>query len=236
MLAVVDHRAPEAIIRGLLGCGFDILKMPSHPDLPHPVAAHPDMLLFFARDRILCTQVYAQIAKKELEILSKATSKPMVCVEEAVSAQYPSDILLNAAVVGNTLICRTDHTAKALLADTEYTVCNTRQGYAKCSTLPIGDRALITADPSIARVARENAFDVLKVEESPIEILQYDNGFIGGASSYAPYTELRELYFCGDWKSHRNANEIEEFCHKHKRIPIALADRPLVDLGTVFLI
>jgi hypothetical protein len=236
MLAVIDHRAPKEITDGLTRNGFDLLKLPEHPDLPSPVASHPDMLLFFAKDRILCTKKYAQIAKKELSILSLQAQKPIVCIDDEVEGYYPKDILLNAAVVGNTLFCKADHTASEVLESIDGMVCNMGQGYAKCSVVPIAKDAMITADPSIAKAAKRIGIDVLEVSPAQIEIQQYDSGFLGGASSFAPYREWKEIYFCGDLFSHPDANKIQEFCFKYQKNPISLANRPLIDLGTIFFV
>ena len=236
MLAVIDRRAPKEIVDGLRQHGFTPLMLPPHPDLPSPVASHPDMLLFFAKDRILCTEQYARIAKQELETLSEHTKKPIVCVRDKVEKTYPRDILLNASTVGDALICNAAHTASEVFECVDATVCNVRQGYAKCSVVPIAPNALITSDPSIAKSAKKIGIDVLTVSAAPIEIPQYDCGFLGGATSFAPYTELASVYFCGNLRAHPDALEIERFCLQYKKTPISLAEIPLTDLGTVFLL
>lgn len=236
MIAVIDGRAPRHIIKGLVAHGFEPLPLPPHPNLPKPVASHPDMLLFFAPNGCFCTEIYAEIAKKELEILSKHTGMPIIKVRQSVAPLYPHDILLNAARIGNRLFCLEDHTAEELTHDEGYKICHVRQGYAKCSTLPVGDHALITADPSIGAAAQAEGLDVLLTKPAKIELQGYDTGFLGGASSFAPYRDLSEIYFCGDIQTHPEADRIVEFCQRHHEKPVSLADGSLYDLGTVFLI
>lgn len=235
MLAVIDFRAPQNIINGLKKHGFEILPLPSHPALPVPVSAHPDMLLFFAKDRILCTKEYKRIASRELSVLEKAAKRPIVCVEERVQDRYPNDILLNAAIVGQHLFCLAEYTAKEIRSDTQYTVCNVRQGYAKCSVVPIDGQSLITEDASIEKSATSMGLSVLKIDATHIELPGYDTGFLGGATSYAPYGDIDEIYFCGHLESHPQAKKIHAFCEKRGKKAISLSEDPLFDLGTVFL-
>ena len=147
MLAVVDCRIPWDAAAELARRGYTVLHMPPHPALPSPVASHPDMLLFFAPDAIYCTNSYQAIAQRELSVLSAHTQKPIRTVTGEVGERYPTDILLNAAPVGDRLFCLPAHTARELTAQAGYRVVPVRQGYAKCSAVPLTHNALITADP-----------------------------------------------------------------------------------------
>lgn len=236
MLAIIDERTPAKISDALIARGHSLLQLKPHPALPAPVASHPDMLLFFARNFILCTKDYARIANAELMQISAACAKPIVTVDERVSDRYPNDILFNCATIGKHVFCHPSHTAKAIVNDSDYTIHPVRQGYAKCSVVPVGDHALITADPAIASVAKRDGFDVLQITSSKIDLPAYDTGFLGGATSFAPYCGIKEIYFCGDLQTHPDAKEITAFCHRHGRIPVSLTKDPLTDLGTVFLI
>ena len=236
MLAIIDSRSPNKIRDALKDRGYEVLGLPPHPALPSPVASHPDMLLFFDADRILCTKEYQRIAKRELEVLSKAAQKPIVCVEETVANVYPQDILLNAATVGEYVFCLAEYTAGLIRDREHYTVRSVRQGYAKCSTVPIDNRSLITSDPSIAKVAKEQGLSVLRTDAVPIELPGYDTGFLGGATSYAPYGSTDEIFFCGNFMLHPQAEQILAFCKERGKTPVSLSEDPLMDLGTVFLI
>ena len=236
MLAIIDHRTPRKICKGLKKQGFKLLKLPSHPTLPIPVSAHPDMLLFFTEDAIITTLDYVSVARRKLYKLSRYTKMPLFTIKESQKAEYPEDILLNAAVVGNRVFCLQEHTARIIVDSPKHTICPVRQGYAKCSTVPVGSDALITADEGIAKVARNAGIDVLQIEPSHIDIQGYDTGFLGGATSFSPYQDLETIYFCGEWREHPQATEIESFLKKHNKTPVSLANMPLTDIGTVFLV
>lgn len=234
MTAVVDARIPLTAEQALRDRGFAILKLPPHPSLPTPVASHPDMLLFFARNAVFCTKSYYTVAKAILEKLSRAAQRPLVAVKEELGATYPHDILLNAAPIGDHLFCLPEYTANEIKEG--YRVVPIRQGYAKCSTVPVGERALITADPSIARAAQVNGIDTLTIRAGHVALSGYDTGFLGGASSFAPYGGTSEIFFCGNLSTHPDHAAINGFCNEYGFDTVSLSDEPLTDVGTIFLI
>ena len=236
MLAVVDCRIPWDAAAELARRGYTVLHMPPHPALPSPVASHPDMLLFFAPDAIYCTNSYQAIAQRELSVLSAHTQKPIRTVTGEVGERYPTDILLNAAPVGDRLFCLPAHTARELTAQAGYRVVPVRQGYAKCSAVPIMHNALITADPSIATAAAQAGCSVLRLSAHATALKGYGTGFLGGAASFAPYLPMRELLFCGDLDTHPDAAQIRDFCRAHGVTCVSLSNAPLYDVGTIFLL
>lgn len=234
MTAVVDIRIPAKAESALKKRGFSVCKLPPHPALPSPVASHPDMLVFFAQDAVFCTRSYLSVAERELKMLSRVAQRPLRVLAEDVGNVYPHDVLLNAAPVGDRLLCLTKHTANEIVA--RYRPISVRQGYAKCSTLPVGDNAIVTADPSITQAARQNGIDVLTVREGSVGLECYGTGFLGGAASYAPYGDSREIFFCGALSSHPDHAVISRFCNERGYETVSLSDDPLTDMGTIFLI
>lgn len=234
MTAVVDIRIPKAAEASLVANGFSVVKLPPHPALPRPVASHPDMLVFFDRDCIFCTRSYFEIAKQELEVISESCQKPIRLVSDEVGSAYPLDILLNAAPLGDRLICHSKHTARELTA--LYKVIPVKQGYAKCSTVILGSRAIITEDASIAQAAEQSGVDVLRISPNAVRLAGYDTGFLGGAASLAPYGGTDNIYFCGDLNTHPSARDIQAFCKQHGFSAVSLSNEPLTDVGTIFLI
>lgn len=237
MLAVTDRNAPQCLKNALALHGFSLLSLPPHPALPAPIAGHPDLLLFFLPDAILTTEAYSEIARRELEVLGKHTGKPIVTVAEELSETYPGDVLFNAAPVGTRLFCHAAGCSRALTESGAFEICPVKQGYAKCSTVPVGDSALITADASIEKAAHGAGLDVLRVSAGFVSLTGYDTGFLGGASSFAPYGGVDTVYFCGSLDSHPDAGAIRAFCASHGTVAASLDDSlPLSDIGTVFLL
>lgn len=236
MLAVVDCRFPEDAQSTLWEYGYETVKLPPHPHLSTSVASHPDMLLFFVSDAILTTRTYVQVAKQELKRISEFLQKPILTVREELGNTYPQDILLNAAPIGRKLFCYAAHTATELTHRDDFEVCSVRQGYAKCSVLPVGKQALITEDPSIASTAKNMGLDVLKISAGAVQLSPYPNGFLGGASSLAPYQPIRKILFCGNLDLHPDADSIRHFLQKHGYEALSLSKSPLLDVGTIYLI
>jgi hypothetical protein len=111
------------------------------------------MLLFFAPCGVFSTKSYAEIANKELEQISGHLGKPIFMIEKDFENCYPKDVLFNAVTVGKRLLCLPMATASEVTRLFANNVLPVRQGYTKCSTLPVGDNALITSDISIASAA-----------------------------------------------------------------------------------
>ena len=236
MIAVVSEQIPQLAEIRLRELGYRIQKLPPHPALPAPVASHPDMLLFFAPDAILCTESYLRIATRELTAIARAVGLPIRPVAQDYGPNYPHDILLNAASIGKYLFCLPSHTAKEIQAIPQITLCAVRQGYAKCSTVPVGDHALITEDPSIATAAKAHGLEALQISPNNVRLPGYDTGFLGGACSYAPYHDPKELLMCGNLALHKEADAILAFLHRNGKKAVLLTDSPLTDVGTVFII
>ena len=236
MTAILDERTPQSVIKALHRLGHETLLLPPAKHLPAPVASHPDMLLFFSPDAILCTKGYLASAKETLSRVSRAAGLPLRTVEADYGEQYPSDVPLDALLMGDVLFCNPSTVAKEILGYFSDRVISVRQGYTKCATLPVGRDALITADPSILSAAAQHEISALNVSAGGIRINGYDYGFIGGCTSFAPYKKTDSIYFCGDLQSHPDGKRIEEFCLSRGVEPISLGSEPLTDVGTMFLI
>ena len=235
MLAITNHTFPKEAEERLLRLGHRTLRLPPHPSLPQPVASHPDMLLFFSSDAIFCTKSYYEIATPELNEISLVYGAPVRFVEKEYGSEYPRDVLLNALALEENLFCNTKTIANELL-ELGLEPCHVNQGYTKCSSLPLGDHALITSDASIAKCAKEHGIDVLQIQEGHISLPGYDYGFIGGCASFAPRGGLNTVFFCGDLSVHPDAQKIEYFCDSHKFNVMNLCKNCLCDIGTIFMI
>lgn len=236
MIAILDCRTPRSALEVLQKRGFEPLLLPPHPALPSPVASHPDLLLFFTETECLTVRSYGQIAQPILFEIAQKTRRKIVFCDEELGDQYPRDILLDAAKIGEHLICHSDHTSKKVLERFPSAVIPTRQGYAKCACVPVSDHALITSDRSIEKAAVSAGISVLRIESGNVELPGYDTGFIGGAASCTIGRDLDEIYFCGDLDRHPSGDQIRAFCQRHGKTAVTLGDFPLTDVGTMFLL
>lgn len=235
MLAIADCRLPRDIIASLMSHGFEPLLLPPFPALPPPVASHPDMLIFILGESLLTHRDYYAIAKEEINRICKAGGFRLILSDERVGRKYPSDILFNAAPVGRMIFARRDavsHHISRIANDIGIGFIDIRQGYARCSILPVSESAMITADTGIARAALEHGFDTLAIRPGFVRLAGYNTGFIGGASGVCK----DKVFFCGNIKSHPDADAIISFCAARGRGVLSLSDGDLFDAGTLFFI
>ena len=236
MIAILDCRTPLSAQSMIRARGFETILLPPHPALPSPVASHPDLLLFFTTSECLTVRSYARVAEPILDMIAQKTNRRIFFCDEELGSQYPQDILLDAAQIGERVICYPDHTSKKIIEQYQDNVISVRQGYAKCACVPVSNRALITADRSIEKAAKNAGISVLLIQEGNVDLPGYNTGFIGGAASYSLDKNLNEIYFCGDLGRHPNGEEICAFCQQHGKVAVSLGDFPLIDVGTMFLL
>ena len=201
---------------------FRVLTLPPFLALSSAVSSHADMLLCPLGEALATHPTYYSENKK----LFDENSIKIIKIDEAAGKKYPDDILLNGLFLSEKLYGRTDKLSKTLVSYAKENVF-TRQGYARCSVCKLSERAIITADNSIARTASENGVDTLKISAGNILLEGYDYGFIGGAS----FTYNDTVFFFGKIELHPDFDKIRDFAAKHSVKLVSLSDKPLHDIG-----
>ncbi len=175
---LVNERFPAEFRRELATYG-EVLAVPPFDAMDFPVNAHPDML---------AVNVYGTLfVHAENAVLCALLSEhniPFRTVSAKAGKNYPEDVALNIFTVGKLLFACEKHASAEILAfarENGYEVVNVRQGYAKCSTMLVGN-AIITADTGIYKAAVSHGVDALLISPAHVGIEKYDTGFIGGAS------------------------------------------------------
>ena len=235
-IAVLGESAPPQMEQLLRDRGYDTVRLHRNPRLPEPVAAHPDLSVFFAPDAVYTTAQYAVLAEQALAVICRRVGRPLRTVAKDVGGCYPGDVLLDALPLGSRLFCLPGATAQELTGHPAYRVVPVRQGYAKCSALPVGTNALASADPSILAAAERDGLEVLRLSPGGIRLDGYNTGFIGGAASFAPYGKPDECFFCGDLQMHPDGAALRAFLAAHGMTCRGLPGLPLTDIGTVYIV
>lgn len=233
--AVLDCRIPPECERVLIEYGYDTIKLCGAEYLAPEVASHPDMIMLPVGDKLFCHARY--LAQKDCDdIVAEIASRANFTVHataEQTCEKYPHDVLFNAALVGDVLIC-SEYTSKDVICEAErknLTLVKVKQGYSKCSSAVIGDSAIITADAGIYRAALNNGIDALLISAGGIDLPGYDTGFIGGTCGY----DDGKLFFCGDVEMHPDGKWIIDFCAAHNCEAVSLCKgMKLFDVGTIF--
>ena len=232
--AFVDFRISKAIKNALSSFADNIISLPPLLALPAPVASHPDMLIWCYGKTIVTWSAYkAQNADIFTEL--ERAGFEILTSNETPSDKYPLDVPLNVATVGANIIANTravSQKIKEIAADRGLSLLHTNQGYAKCSTCIVSERAIITADASIHALAEKNGISSLLVSTDGVALDGYDKGFIGGASG----SDGTSLFFCGDLSNHPDGKRIAAFCAEHGKKAVSLSNEPLYDYGTVLFL
>ena len=186
------------------------------PSLPMPLAAHPDMQAIGLLGKVFS---------------AGETAAQLGCTDtgEAFGKKYPHDVLFNGFALGNRLFCNTaafSRTVQAFAKENGMEIIHVRQGYAKCSTLVLHDKQIITADRGIAAAVAPYA-DVLCIRKGDVALPPYDYGFIGGAS----FVLGQSVCFFGDLDTHADAAQIKTCIENNGYKAVSLSDEPLCDCG-----
>lgn len=233
----ISEHLPAPCISALHRLGHQTISLPVDPRLAPQVASHPDMLLFLIDHTLICDRFYYEsYAKNQIDLACKTGNLTLSLTDEPPKPEYPYDIRFNAFCIGKYLFCYRAYTSPTVLKAAEEngkTIVSVRQGYARCSTCPVGDHALITADPSILQAARkQNDLDALSVHQGHIELPGYPYGFLGGSCG----TDGKHLFFCGSLSRHPDGNTIHQFCERHSVEVVELSTDPLFDGGSLIFI
>ena len=234
-VALVDERIDSAARLALEVLGYHTLTMPKCLRLAEAVSSHPDMLTLLLGDTLLTEGEYLREARDIFHEIGKLVPRLKIeAIAETLSPEYPSDCLLNALPIGDTLFCR----ERSLSADAielaracGLNIINVNQGYPACTVLALGARHAITADRGMAKAMQGVGIEVLLIEDGGIELPPHEYGFIGGAAG----VHGDKVYFIGDLSTHSCGGEIAEFCREAGFEVISLGGR-LRDLGRIIFI
>ena len=197
------------VIAALRERNIDYIVVKSSTILPRPVAAHADMLCYYAGNGNMLTY--------DEDIIEYLSAKGYSCTmpRQSLGARYPHDIALNCLRIHDLLLANTRACAREVieLAEKEgRKIIDVKQGYVRCSTAVISQRAAITADRKIADALEKNGVEVLRICAGGIEIDEYDYGFIGGCCvCVAPDT----IMVAGALSTHADGDRIIDFIKGH---------------------
>ena len=235
MIALIDCRTSAITLDSLKNHGVEPVLMPPSPSLQTGVASHTDMLVFIGFGRLFCHTSYYESNNALIDNIIQLSGLSLSLSSEEWTNDYPRDVLFNACLIGNKLICNDKTVSRDVLrtaCDSGIEIVNVSQGYTKCSICAVSDNAIITADKSIAKACQKVGMDVLLVSEGHISLPPYKFGFIGGTSGLCKDS----VYFCGSLLTHHDGDRINEFCLKHGKKAVSLSNGDLQDVGSIFFV
>lgn len=211
--------------------GYNIIFSDTIKVFHIPEQKHPDMQLLPIQNNLFMLNECIGL-KEKLSTLNKI----VVCCDKAAGKYYPENISLNCLYLNNTLygkISKVDKTVLDYCNKNHIRTVNVNQGYTRCSTLVINQKAVITADKSIEKALKKDGVEVLLVFPGNIVLDGFNYGFIGGAGAQIDNTTI----FFGNIEKHPEYLRIKRFCLKNNSdIKILCPNMPLTDIGGIIII
>lgn len=173
---------------------------------------------------------FVENGQADLQKFLKKNGIEVLELKEKILSGYPKEAGMNAVVLGNYFICNPKTCDKNILEYTKqagYTFISSKQGYTKCSLLPVCSQAIITDDSSIAKNAAQ-FLDVLWIEKGDIQLSGFPYGFIGGTGTLI---SKDCMLFLGDLSFHRDKAKIKSFLRNYNIYPEYAFHKPLQDIG-----
>lgn len=225
---IVDYRIDRKEKNVLLENGYNVLTVPKYEGVYNAISGHPDIQLCIINSNTIIVHnnmPYGFIIELEKLGLNIIKSK------NNIKNKYPYDIILNAVNLKNFFIHNIKYTDTNLYKKISHKcLINVKQGYTKCSTAIINDKAIITNDSGISKAASKNGLDVLLLPKGDIELTDFDYGFIGGTCGIL---DNNTIAFYGNLKHYKYGGEVLSFIEKYNLKPIYLRNGKLIDRGSL---
>lgn len=226
---IVDGRAKD-IIKKLKFLNVEVIPTIKCEELYDAISYHPDIVIHPIKHDTL---VVAPNVFYYYKNAFKGTDIKVIEGEKRLGHEYPHNIAYNVARISKYAIHNfkyTDEKLKYYLEKQGLNLVNVKQGYSKCSTTILNDKAIITSDYSIYKALRETTIDVLLIEQGFIDLPGFNYGFIGGTTGLLSPSEL---IFTGKYDSHPDKLTINIFLEKYGLTPIFLRNKKIIDLGSI---
>ncbi|MBQ8000505.1 MAG: hypothetical protein IJ298_04720 [Ruminococcus sp.] len=221
---VVISPSEPAVCESLEAQEISVIHSQCIPQLRNNEQYHADIQLCIVNENAFVPDDNKSI----VNIAEKFGYNVILC--KPLGGKYPDNIALNVAMINGKLYCKESAVAeeiKTYCKSRGIEIINVNQGYTKCSTLILNNRAIITADETIHIAAEKNGIDVLRIEPGNIYLEGADYGFIGGCSGVIGDT----VYFFGDINTHPEAEPIISFIRKQGMNYISLTQGIMKDIG-----
>lgn len=227
--AAAVSSAAENVCEALLANKIAVIPVDAYEKLSKGIASHADLqLLHLGGDKIL-----SPCSNSPQGDMLTSLGFELEHGEAALGETYPEDCVVNTLLLGKKAIININIADKKLLKYLEnnyYALINVRQGYTKCSILPVCEDAIITADKAVAEIAADYGIEALKIGEGGIYLEGYNTGFIGGCGGMI---EKELLGTSGDFKSLKDYDSIRDFLRNRNIYAENLGGKTVCDIGGI---
>lgn len=233
MNCFLDYRITKEELTNISKLNIDPIIVPKCDYVYNAIDGHVDIQLNIidknSREIIVQNSISNDFIKKLEEYkINFSFSK------NSLGLSYPNNIILNGLILDEYFVHNLKYTDENLLDNVkDKKLINVKQGYTKCSVLPIGNKAIITSDKKIALSLKSEGFDTLILPPGDILLPDLNYGFIGGVGGMI---NSNTLALFGEISNYAFGNELYRFLYKYDIEPISLRKGKLIDRGSLFII
>ncbi len=203
----ISEHAEDVLKEYLISRGYELSLVKETGLVSKPVSSHPD--------------IYMCRLKNEVFFGDRSKLVP----------EYPGDVLYNAAVLGDYIIC-SKYTDPELISRSGCKQILVKQGYVKCNLVVLSDHHVITEDEGIYKaLGAYSDINCLLISPRQVRLPGHEYGFIGGASGLVD----GEIIFNGDLSRHSDYKAIADFVSVAGVGIKYFPDYPLCDIGSIIL-
>ena len=233
MICFTDYRITQEEKDTLSSLNLKVIEIPKSNDLYDAINGHVDIQL-----NILDKKSKKIIINRNMDVTFKKQLTDLniqyIESENFLEPSYPKNIFLNALILEEYYIHNIKYSDKNLLKfQNNKTLIDVKQGYTKCSCLPITENAIITNDVGIYKSLSKYNFDILLLPTGDIILEGFDYGFIGGTGGLI---NKNTIAFFGNLDFYKYGNEVKSFLKKYNITPIYLSNMKLHDRGSLFVL
>lgn len=230
MVAFIDYRTTIEEKKSLSKFNIDFIEIPKNSTLYDAIDGHVDIQINIIDKKEKKIIVHKDIAPSFIKKLEQFNIKYIKSLS-SLTEKYPGNIILNAAILEKDIIHNFKYTDKNLISSIkDKNFINVKQGYSKCSILPIREKAIITNDKGIYDTLKKEDYDILLLPPGDILLPSLNYGFIGGVGGKISDDSLG---FFGNLDYYKYGKEVKHFLSKYDIKPIYLREGKLIDRGSL---
>lgn len=207
-----------------------VVGLPEQKHVEATIANHADLSVFIDTHIVVEPSLYPFVFNQLVDYFGlQWTEAHLICGKTKLLPSYPHDIAYNALALNNHLIHLSHHTDEEIVKRWRKEIVHVKQGYTRCTCLPVGKSAVITEDVHLAAQFMKLGYDVLTIKVGGVDLPGYLHGFIGGSGG----TVDDYLVLNGSLQHHPESDQIKAFVSKHRMTIIELHDKKLTDCGSI---
>lgn len=192
--------------------------------------SHTDLGIYSADIIVVTSETYERVRS----VLSHHYTQDLLSQflklgQSVLSQQYPGDICFNALAMRNHFFHLLTHSDPVVLENEPRKKVHVKQGYTRCTSLPVGADAVITEDASLAQCYEAHGYHTLLIQPGFVHLEGFPHGFIGGAGG----TVDQSVVLNGSLSSHPNKEEMRAFITRQGYQIVELHQGELEDCGSI---